>query len=107
MRENCIFAIPLTSLLYYIPERIGLFSARNTIRTRIFNAFDKSDVVWTLLTFGQMFWYLNFSHTTHPSDRNHFIFFFQFFPIGTDSLTDEATADIASYTDAVPHSDAV
>ena len=107
MRENCIFAIPHTSLLCYIPEGVGLFSARNAIRTRIFNTFDKSEVVWTLLAFGQMFWYLHFGHFTHLSEECHFTFFFQFLSIGTQPLTDEVTADIASYTEAVPHAEAV
>ena len=102
-----MFAIPLTSLLCYIPERVGLFSARNAIRTRIFNAFDKSKFVRTFLAFAHMFGYLHFSHTAHPSENCHFTFFFQFLSIGTQPLTDEVTADIASYTEAVPHAEAV
>ena len=76
VRENCIFAISLTSLLYFIPERIVLFSACNAIRTRTCHTFYQSEFVRTVLAFAHMFWDLHFSHTAHPSERIHLVSYF-------------------------------
>ena len=97
----------LTSFLDHRLERIGLFTACNAIRTRTLHAFYQSEFIWTFLAFAHMFWYLHFGHSIHLSEECHFTFFFQFLSIEAHPLTDEATSDIASYTEAVPHAEAV